>query len=87
MQYIVANHQNIVLIVEFGVPHLERNGVTSLQWFDRFFAHGFDVFVLNEEAASWRQVAKQDAPQLHSTNLVFARPDTQPWTLLKQHET
>jgi FkbM family methyltransferase len=87
MEQTVKNCREIVLIVEFGVPHLERNGVTSAEWFDRFFAHGFDVFALDEQAASWRQVAKENALQLPSTNLVFVRPETEPWILLKQHET
>jgi FkbM family methyltransferase len=87
MQQIIANHPEILLIVEYGVPHLERARVSSSKWFDSFFDHGLDLFILDAKESGWRCVAKQDAAQLPSANLVFVRPNTVLWTLLKQYET
>ena len=86
MRQTVANHHEIVLIVEYNLPHLDRAKITSTEWFDRFFDYGFDLFVLDEIERTWRAIAKHDASQLPSANLVFVRPNTAAWRQLKQHE-
>ncbi len=37
MKHLLAKHWNILLIVEYGVPHLERLGIGPAEWFGRFF--------------------------------------------------
>jgi hypothetical protein len=86
MKHILADHPDIMLIVEYGVPHLRRVGISPSEWFSRFFAHGFAVFALDEQAGTWHQVREEDTSQLHSTNVVFVRPESSRWTILKTHE-
>jgi FkbM family methyltransferase len=86
MKHLLAKHWNILLIVEYGVPHLERLGIGPAEWFGRFFAHGFALFAFNEQAGAWRQVAEEQTTELVSTNVVFVRPETSLWRVLKQHE-
>jgi FkbM family methyltransferase len=86
MKQVLANHQDILLIVEYGVPHLQRLGISPSEWFGRFFAHGFALFALDEQAGTWREVAEEEAIQLRSTNVAFVRPESRHWTVLKKHE-
>ena len=60
MRQVLANHREIVLIVEYRVPQLQRIGISPVEWFGRFFAHGFALFAFDEQTAAWRQLA-QDA--------------------------
>jgi FkbM family methyltransferase len=86
MRQILAKHEDILLIVEYGIPHLQRLEISPSKWFDRFFAHGFALFALDEQAGTWRHVAEEEASQLPSTNVAFVRPETRYWTVLKKHE-
>ena len=87
MKHSLANYRDILLIVEYGVSHLERLGIAPAEWFGRFFGHGFALFTFDQRAGAWHQVAEERAPELLSTNVVFVRPETKLWTLLKQHES
>jgi precorrin-6B methylase 2 len=86
MNHVLAKHREIVLIVEYGVPHLKRIGISPVEWFGRFFTHGLALFAFDEQAGAWRQIAEEHAGKLPSTNVAFVRPNTNPWTILKQHE-
>jgi FkbM family methyltransferase len=86
MKQVLANHEDILLIVEYGVPHLRRLGISPSEWFGRFFVHGFALFALDEQAGTWREVAEEKAIQLPSTNVAFVRPETRYWSILKKHE-
>jgi FkbM family methyltransferase len=86
MKDTLANHRDIVLLVEYGVPHLGRVGVDSSRWFGRFFAHGFVSFVVNEATGTWRQLVERETNQLSSGNVVFVRPGTSQYALIKKHE-
>jgi FkbM family methyltransferase len=86
MNYILANHQDIVLIVEYGVPQLQRTGISPVEWFGRFFAHGLTLFAFDEQKGAWRQKAQEHAVKLPSTTVAFVRPGTNQWTILRQHE-
>jgi FkbM family methyltransferase len=86
MNHVLASHREIVLIVEYGVPHLQRKGISPAEWFGRFFAHGLVLFAFEEQTGAWRQIAKEHAGKLSSTTVAFVRPGTNPWTILKQHE-
>ena len=86
MNNVLARHREIVLIVEYGVPHLQRTGISPVDWFGRFFTHGFALFASDEQTGAWRQIAEEHAGKLPSSNVAFVRPDTNPWTILKQHE-
>jgi FkbM family methyltransferase len=86
MKAILANHRDILLIVEYGVPHLERLGIKPADWFRHFFAHGFALFAFDGRTGTWHQVAEQEASELPSANVVFVRPETSQWRTLKEHE-
>jgi FkbM family methyltransferase len=86
MNHVLANHREIVLIVEYGVRHLQRLGITPAEWFGRFFAHGLALFAFDEQTGAWRQIAEEHAGKLSSTMVAFVRPGTNQWTILKQHE-
>ena len=58
MNHILANHRDIVLIVEYGVPHLQRIGISPVEWFGRFFAHGLTLFAFDEQTGAWQRIAK-----------------------------
>ena len=75
-----------MLIVEYGVPHLQRIGISPVEWFGRFFAHGLTLFAFEEQTGAWRQIAEEHAVKLPSTTVAFVRPGTNQWTILKQHE-
>ena len=86
MNHILANHRDIVLIVEYGVPQLQRIGISPVEWFGRFFAHGLTLFAFDEQKGAWRQKAQEHAVKLPSTTVAFVRPGTNQWTILTQHE-
>jgi FkbM family methyltransferase len=86
MNHVLSSHRDIVLIVEYGVPHLQRTGITPVEWFGRFFAHGLALFAFEEQTGAWRQIAEEHAGKLPSTTVAFVRPGTNPWAILKQHE-
>lgn len=86
MREILAANRDIMLIVEYGVPHLERARITPSEWFDAFFDHDFVMFACNDETNTWRQVPKEAAVELPSCNVVFVRDGTHKWTILKKHE-
>jgi FkbM family methyltransferase len=82
MKHILANHRDIVLIVEYGVSHLKRLGISPADWFRRFFTLGFVLFAFDEQADAWREIAEQRTSDLPSGNVVFVRPGTSPWSIL-----
>jgi FkbM family methyltransferase len=86
MNQVLANHREIVLIVEYGVPQLQRSGISPVEWFGRFFAHGLTLFAFDEQIGAWRQIAEEHAVKLPSTMVAFVRPGTNQWTILRQHE-
>jgi len=86
MNQVLASHREIVLIVEYGVPQLQHTGITPVEWFGRFFAHGLTLFAFDDETAAWRQIAEERAVKLASTMVAFVRPGTNQWTILRQHE-
>jgi FkbM family methyltransferase len=86
MNHVLSSHRDIVLIVEYGVPHLQRTGITPVEWFGRFFAHGLALFAFDEQTGTWRQIAEKHTGKLPSTPVAFVRPGTNPWAILKQHE-
>jgi len=86
MNHVLASHRDIVLIVEYGVPQLQRIGISPVEWFGRFFAHGLALFAFEEQTGAWRQIAEEHAGKLPSTTVAFVRPGTNQWTILKQHE-
>jgi FkbM family methyltransferase len=86
MQQVLTDHREILLIVDYAVAHLHPLGIQPSEWFARFFVHGFDVFANDEQANRWLQIPKDRVSQLSSTNVVFVRPETNLWTILKQHE-
>jgi FkbM family methyltransferase len=87
MKHLLASHRDIVLIVEFGLAHLQRTGITPAEWFGRFFDFGFALFALDEQAATWHSVAETEANHLGSTNVAFVRPESKHWAVIKKHET
>jgi FkbM family methyltransferase len=86
MQQVLTDHRDILLIVDYAVAHLHPLGIQPSEWFARFFVHGFDVFANDEQANRWLQIPEDRVSQLSSTNVVFVRPETNLWTILKQHE-
>ena len=82
----ILDKWDIVLIAEYGVSHLKRLGIDPADWFRRFFAHGFALFAFDEQADSWREVPEQKTSELPSVKVVFVRPGTSQWSILKQHE-
>jgi FkbM family methyltransferase len=86
MNQVLASHREIVLIVEYGVPQLQRIGISPVEWFGRFFAHGLTLFAFDEQTGAWRQIAEEHGVKLPSTMVAFVRPGTNQWTILKQHE-
>jgi FkbM family methyltransferase len=86
MKDTLAHHRDIVLLVEYSVLHLGRIGVDSSEWFARFFANGFALFVIDEATGTWRQVFERETNQLSSGNVVFVRPGTSQYALIKKHE-
>ena len=86
MRQVLAGHREIVLIVEYRLQQLQRIGITPIEWFDRFFGHGFALFAFDEQTAAWRQLAQDRAVKLASTMVAFVRPGTSQWTILQQHE-
>jgi FkbM family methyltransferase len=86
MNHVLAKHREIVLIVEYRVPHLQRMDISPAEWFGQFFTHGFALFAFDEQTGTWRPIAEEHAGKLSSTNVAFVRPDTNQWTILKQLE-
>jgi FkbM family methyltransferase len=86
MKHTLANHPDIVLVVEYGVPHLRRLGVDSSRWFGRFFAHGFALFTLDESTGTWSQASHKESNQIPSGNVLFVRPESSQYGLIKEHE-
>jgi FkbM family methyltransferase len=86
MKQVLADHRDILLIVDYAVARLDRLGIKASEWFAPFFVHGFDVFSNEEQASRWLRVPEDRVSHLPSTNLVFVRPETNLWTLLTQHE-
>ncbi len=86
MNQVLASHPEIMLIVEYRVPQLQRIGISPVEWFGRFFAHGLALFAFDEQTSTWRQIAEEHAAKLPSTMVAFVRPDTNQWTILRQHE-
>ena len=86
MKQVLADNHDILLIVDYWVPHLHRMGIKPSDWFGRFFAYGFGAFAMDEQADRWLHIPEETASQLPSTNVVFVRPESSLWTTLKQHE-
>jgi hypothetical protein len=87
MKQVLAENLDIVLIVKFALPQLERTAITPTEWFARFFDLGFAILALDEKAATWHQVTEREASHLASTNVAFVRPETEHWAAMKKHET
>ena len=87
MKHILADHRDIVLIVEYGVSHLKRLGISPADWFRRFFTLGFVLFAFDEQADAWREIAEQKTRDLSSGNVVFVRPGTSPWSILVRSQS
>jgi FkbM family methyltransferase len=87
MKHILANHRDIVLIVEYGVSHLKCLGINPADWFRRFFTLGFVLFAFDEQADTWREIAEQKTSDLASGNVVFVRPGTSPWSILVRSQS
>src|SRR5262249_16855791 len=86
MNHVLANHGDIVLIVKYEVPQLQRIGISPAEWFGRFFAHDLALFAFEEPRGAWRQIADEHAGKLSSTMVAFVTPGTNPWNIFKQHE-
>jgi len=86
MNHILAKHREIVLIVEYRVPHLQRMGISPTEWFGRFFTRDSALFAFDDQTGARRPTAEEHARKLPSTNVAFDRLDTNSWTILKQHE-
>lgn len=75
----LAAHQDVGLIVEFGISHLARNGITTTQWLSEFATRGL-VFKAIEPNTGvlqhWEPSALEEA---ESINLLFARPGSPLW--------
>ena len=87
MKQVLAENPEIVLIVTFASPQLERIAITPTEWFARFFDLGFAMLALDEKAAIWRQITEKEAGYLGSTNVAFVRPETKHWSAIKKYET
>ena len=86
MNQVLASHRDIVLIVHYRVGQRQCMGITPVEWFDRFFAHGFALFASNEQTRGWLLIEKECAVKLPSTMVAFVKPGTSQWTILQQHE-
>ncbi|MBV9390397.1 MAG: FkbM family methyltransferase, partial [Verrucomicrobia bacterium] len=86
MKQILSDHRDLLLIVDYQLPHLDRLGLKPSDWFRRFLVHGFDLFSMDEQGDRWLHVPEESANQLRSTTVAFVRPETMLWTILRQHE-
>jgi FkbM family methyltransferase len=86
MKQVLADHRDILLIVDYAAAQLHPLGIKPSEWFARFFAHGFDLFANDERTNRWLQIPEDRVSQLSSTSVVFVRPETSLWTIVKQDE-
>jgi FkbM family methyltransferase len=86
MKQVLADHRDILLIVDYDAARLDRLEIKPSEWFARFFVHGFEVFSNEEQASRWLRIPEDRVSHLPSTKVVFVRPGTNLWTLLTQHE-
>jgi FkbM family methyltransferase len=86
MKQVLTDHREILLIVDYALARLDALGIKPSEWFARFFVYGFDVFSNDEQAQRWLRIPEDQVSQLLSTSVVFVRPQTNLWTILKQHE-
>jgi FkbM family methyltransferase len=87
MNHVLSSRRDIVLIVDYGLPRLQRMGISPVEWFGRFFAHGLALFAFEEQTGAWRQITEDHAGKLPATTVAFVRPGTSQWSVLKQHES
>ena len=87
MSHVLSSHRDIILIVDYGLPQLQRMGISPIEWFGRFFAHGLTLFAFAEQTGAWRQITEDHAGKLPTTTVAFVRSGTNQWSVLKQHES
>ena len=87
MSHVLSSHRDIILIVDYGLPQLQRMGISPIEWFGRFFAHGLTLFAFAEQTGAWRQISEDHAGKLPTTTVAFVRSGTNQWSVLKQHES
>ncbi len=83
MKQILSDHRDLLLIVDYQLPHLQSLGIRPSDWFQRFFVHGFHLFSMDEQADKWLHITEESASQLPSTTVAFVRPGTMLWTIFE----
>jgi FkbM family methyltransferase len=79
---VLARCHDVGLVVELGLAHLQRGGVTLATWLDEFASLGFRAMVIDDACCSLKEFSSNDVAVAHSMNLFFAREGSQLWSRL-----
>jgi len=78
----IQSNPNIGLIVEFGVSHLERTGVSLESWFQAFEDLQLVFRVIEPLSGRLEDWSIAQLMEVESANLLFARPEADIWALV-----
>lgn len=84
MPEIIKANPELAIIAEFGPSHLARQKITTEEWTDRFLAHGFNMFAIDEMTGRCEPASTEALKHMHSVNLVMTRFGTRPYRILAE---
>ncbi|MBX3775489.1 FkbM family methyltransferase [Ralstonia insidiosa] len=76
---LLARSDDVGVIVEFGLSHLKRVGLTVRAWLENFDVLGFEYRAIHAETGELYNISVADLEITSTVNLFFARPLSKMW--------
>lgn len=75
----IQNNPDIAVIVEFGISHLRRTGITTATWLKAFEDFGLRYEAIDPTTGGLLDWSPEQLETVESVNLLFARPESPAW--------
>jgi FkbM family methyltransferase len=75
----IQSNPDIAIIVEFGMSHLHRTGVTTASWLKAFEDFGLRFEAIDPTTGDLLEWPPEKLETVESINLFFARPESPAW--------
>ena len=75
----IRNNPDIAIIVEFGISHLRRTGITTATWLTAFEDFGLQYEAIDPTNGRLLDWSPEHLETVESINLLFARPESPTW--------
>lgn len=75
----IHSNPDIAIIVEFGISHLRRTGITTATWLKAFEDFGLQYEAIDPATGGLLDWSPEQLEAVESINLFFARPESPAW--------